>query len=802
MSQKPTHMERVEEVFTAVLEYPAEQRHAQLHLLCGEDKELVSELESLLHAAEKAQGFLSVGPLATCGADMPAQDTSAIIGQQIDSWRILQELDSGGMGIVFLAERNDGHYQQQVAIKLAKLGLTSSEMLERFHTERQILANLRHPNIAQLLDGGTGPDGHSYLVMEYVQGVSIDNWCDSNCQSISQILQLMLPVCDAVSYAHRNLIVHCDLKPSNILVSEGVPKLLDFGIATLLAPTHVPETSVYTQQSDSSTLMTPTFASPEQIKGEPISTATDIYAFGVVLYRLLSGHYPYSVTGVSRSELANAVLSFDVCPPSEKAGKEKKAQLQGDLDNIVMKALAKDPQQRYTSIQALSNDLQQYMAGFPVSVTPNTWWYRCRKFTLRNKWGVALTAVAALSLWAGSVFSVWQWRIAMDKQNLAEERFADVRNMINTLVDELPKTMASQPGSTQLRVQLLDQGITKLDELVNSQSDNDDLMRELTIAYQQLGSLQGYPASVNLGEPLKAAATYEKSLALQYRLQKKYPDDMQLAVEIAKNYNALTLIYFGALGEADIGFEYVDKCQSILKPWASTSEDVVLKLLISCYTMEAKIRSHDKQYQPAINALSVAQKLLSEPANRAFKNTYWGLTQRARWHEEWAEVEANIGSKQKALQHEQDRLDITLSRGQSDLSIKHPYGSERSTGDAYQAYGARLAAVGRQEEAEQAYRKSEQIWLSIRERFPADTTATRSLAYVYSDIAELHKTISSTDDSVSSASRRQSQACNAYKLSVDNLKKMPGNRRKMARRYSWSPEPQLILQRYEEYCLD
>jgi len=665
-------MEHVETVFTALLECGAQQRGDRLDSLCADNLALREEVGALLSAADKAKGFLSVGPLATAWPSDAALDSNAILGQQIDSWRIIRELDSGGMGIVFLAERIDGHYQQQVAIKLARFGLTSSATVNRFHSERQILANLHHPNIAQLLDGGTGPDGHPYLVMEFVKGDAIDKWCESQQLSIEQVLRLMITVCDAVDYAHRNLVVHCDLKPSNILVSDGIPKLLDFGIATLMKPVSTPEEASCSVEQDASTPMTPTFAAPEQIRGESVTTVTDIYALGVLLYRLLSGAYPYSIDNTNCTELARLIATVEVLPPSSKAVVENKRKLQGDLDRIILRALHKDPQQRYASIQELSTDIRQFLAGYPVSVSPVSWCYRLCKFTQRNKWSVALGAVAVISLWVGSFFSFWQWQVATDKQNLAEQRFADVRGMINSLVDELPKSIALQPGSTQMRVQLLDQGIENLDDLVKTQTNNLELIRELAIAYEQLGRLQGFPGNVNLGEPAKAAASFEKSLALQFKLLEHYPNDIDLAIEMANTLRSSSATHFLALSNPHLSYEYADKCQELLRPWAPTGNPRVLHRLLSCYTFEARYRSIDQQFEKAKQALIAAEELYTEnKSNHVFLNSYRGHQQRTRLHEEWAEVEARTGSKEQALNHERKRLDIILTYMQGDVDVAH-----------------------------------------------------------------------------------------------------------------------------------
>lgn len=441
----PERWQRVRRILDRALELRGDERSAFLLEACGDDAILRSDIETLLRAdacgglpldapVEKYADAL-VGEIAD-GA--PASDTA--IGRRVGPYRLVREIGRGGMGVVYLAERDDGQFEQRVAIKLLPPGLDTAERERRLRSERQILASLEHPNIARLLDGGVTADGLPFLAIEYIEGMPIHRYCDKRRLGIKQRLALMLGVCDAVQYAHRKLIVHRDLKPANILVTaDGQVTLLDFGIAKLLDPeADAPDTPL---TRTGMRPLTPEYASPEQVRGEPITTGSDVYQLGVLLFELLTGQRPYRFDTRSPAE-AERVICTQVPPrPSGvvrrsspergKAGRLRattperlERSLRGDLDAIVLMALRKEPERRYASAAALAEDVRRHLAALPVTARPDSLSYRARKFVHRHAVGVA--ASLGVLLLVGGTVSIYTYRLAQERDR-AEQAAEDAR---------------------------------------------------------------------------------------------------------------------------------------------------------------------------------------------------------------------------------------------------------------------------------------------------------------------------------------------------------------------------------------
>ncbi len=391
---------RIEYIFYAALELEPEARDSFLDEACAGDTELRKEIESLLNSSGQTLGFLQE-PVLQAAQQISAGDE--LSGKRIGAYQLLRVLGEGGMGKVYLAARADDLYRKEVAIKTVQGGLGQNRaMLLRFRSERQILANLDHPNIARLLDGGITDEGLPYLVMEYVDGIRVDNYCRISQLGVEERLQLFCTVCAAVEYAHKNLVVHRDIKPANILVTaEGVPKLLDFGIAKLLDP----EAGNLTLTRTTERMMTPDYASPEQVRGDQVTTSTDVYALGVLLYELLTGVRPFQLDPNSPFEMIRVICEQDPEPPSvaiaangSLAAPGASEKLGGDLDNIVLMAMRKEPARRYVSVAALAGDVQAYLTGYPVHARTATWKYRSEKFVRRHKAAASAAAIVAMAL--------------------------------------------------------------------------------------------------------------------------------------------------------------------------------------------------------------------------------------------------------------------------------------------------------------------------------------------------------------------------------------------------------------------
>ncbi len=532
---------------------PAAERAAFLERECPDDPSLRAEIESLLAASSDAGSFLEEPALQIVTPPEGASERTGTDGpaRRIGTWQLLREVGHGGMGTVFLAERTDRDFEMRVALKVINRGMDTDTIVRRFRTERRILAGLEHPGIARLIDGGTTDDGLPFFVLEYVEGEPIDAWCDTRKLGVRARLELFRKVCAAVAFAHQSLIVHRDLKPGNILVTEeGEPKLLDFGLATFLGPD--PRES-RDQTVSAAKLLTPGYASPEQVRGERITTATDVYSLGVLLYALLSGRRPYEAPEDSPEELARVVCGQDPERPSAEAlrpmegpptGEELAArrgtslrglarQLEGDLDTIVLKALRKEPARRYASVERLSEDIRRHLDGRPVTARTDSFWYRNGKFLRRNRLAVMAVGFVGIALLAGAATTAWQARLANAQRARAERRFNDVRKLARALMFDLHDEIAKVPGSTKARALLVEKALEYLDGLAREAGDDRSLQRELASAYERVGDVQGRSNDSNLGNSRAAHASYAKALAIRQNLVRGDPGRPELLRELA-----------------------------------------------------------------------------------------------------------------------------------------------------------------------------------------------------------------------------------------------------------------------------
>ncbi|MGN6185935.1 MAG: protein kinase domain-containing protein [Thermoanaerobaculia bacterium] len=503
--------DEVRELFHRASELPAHERDA---LLARADTDVREEVKSLLTAHDEPGEFLDQNVWQLIDANQAERLEGATIGP----YRIVRQLGHGGMGTVFLATRDTEEFEQRVAIKLVRGG---EALVQRFRKERKILAALDHPNIARLIDGGTTNDGLPYLVMEYVEGTPIDEYC-RKC-TIPEKLRLFLELCNAVQYAHQSLIIHRDIKPANVLVTaDGTPKLLDFGIARLASPDTGPEAA-------GTRIMTPEYASPEQLLGRVVTTATDVYSLGLLLFEVLTGQQPFdSSTRMPDSE-----------PPRPSVLAKSRA-LQGDLDGIVLAALEVDPARRYGSVEKLADDVRRHLSGHPINARRATFGYRTEKFLRRNKLSVGAGIVIA-------VVTILAFVVTLQQKRLAEERFDEVRSLARSVVFELHDAIAPLPGSTSARELLVRRALGYLDRLGKESAHNRPLQMELAGAYLKIGDVQGLPYSPNLGDTAGAKVSYEKALSLATAVFEDEPDDVAARALLADANDRLGLIEQRAL---------------------------------------------------------------------------------------------------------------------------------------------------------------------------------------------------------------------------------------------------------------
>jgi tetratricopeptide (TPR) repeat protein/predicted Ser/Thr protein kinase len=494
----------VESLFAELSAISLQERAPRLAAIA--DPEVRREVSSLLqHAGEGETVAAAVGGMIHHSSTVP-QD------QRFGPYRVIRRLGHGGQGAVFECVRDDGSFDQRVAIKVVKWEIDSDAARARFRQERQILAALQHPNIARLLDGGQREDGTPYLVMEFIEGQPLmagtEGW------SLRRRLEIFLEICSAVAFAHRNLIVHRDLKPANILVTAGgQSKLLDFGIAKLVDADSDRTLTAFQA-------LTPDYASPEQVRGQPISIASDVYSLGVVLYELLTRRRPYKVSSTTPLEMDRVICQE---PPAPAA-------LGDELDHIISMALRKEPERRYRTIEQFAEDIQRYLDNRPVLARPDTLLYRSRKYVRRHWIGVLAASAALIGICGGAAVAVYQARIA-------QQRFQQVRKLAHSFVFDYHDALAKIEGTTAVRERMVSTALEYLDALSRGAGNDLDLQAELAAAYRKVGDTQGFPGRPNLGHVDQAIASFRKAAAIYDRVSAADP---KRRGEVAEFYAAFT----------------------------------------------------------------------------------------------------------------------------------------------------------------------------------------------------------------------------------------------------------------------
>ncbi len=715
------------DLFEQALEVPDAMRQAWLDERCAADPELESEVASLLASHLQVQsGFLEAqvkGAVVALFEGSSAADAERRIGP----YRLIRELGRGGMGTVYLAERDDEHYQSSVAIKLIRPGFDTDFILARFKRERQILAHMKHPNIPRLLDGGTSEDGMPYIVMEYIEGSWITDYAKLYDLGIEQRLRLFIDVCSAVEHAHRNFVVHRDLKPGNILVdSNGVPKLLDFGICKLL------HADPMAGSETMAAMLTPDYASPEQIRGDPVTIASDVYSLGAVLYELLTGTRPHRIERFTPMEIERAICIDDTAQPSSVARSPAIArQLAGDLDNILLRALEKEPAARYPTAEAFAADLQRYLDHVPVTARPQTIRYRAVRFMQRHRGPLIGVAAVALSLIAGTVVSVRQAR-------LAEARLQLVRGLANKFVFEVHDAVRPLPGSTKARELIVQTGLQYLDALAAGAQGDPDLEKELADAYTRIGDVQGNTNNSNLGNAKGALASYQKAKSLLDEAGKKRPSDRKIALGRARAAQKLGNIAeeSRSMNEAIVYYEQsLQQSEPLLRndPDGSIrrqASNVQLDAARAYRLLEQRQISRDHAAKGLALALEVAALA---PNDLAIQQTVVsahsavGMAESGLGHLPESLAEFRLAVRTIEALTERDPNNANLRRG---LMLARGHVADTLGGSQVLNLGDTKGAIAE-------YEKVVEIGKSIRDADPADQRATTDYGIALSRLAAL-----------------------------------------------------------------
>ncbi len=620
---------QIEGLFHEAADLAPGERAAFLDRACTGDQELRREVESLLALDAPQDGFLKAA-VAQAAEQLPAapDEGGELTGKRIGRYSITSLIGKGGMGIIYRAVRDD-EFRMEVALKLLKRGTDTEAALSRFRTERHILAALQHPNIARLLDGGATESGLPYFVMEYVDGRPLLEYSAS--LSIRQRLELFRTVCAAVQYAHQNLVVHRDLKPGNILVTaDGAPKLLDFGIAKLLEPESAGSNMTLT--ATGARLLTPDYASPEQVRGEPVTTATDVYSLGVVLYELLTGQRPYEIETCSPGAIERVI-----CQEEPKRPSALDQHLDRDLDNIVLLALRKEPQRRYASVEQFSEDIRRHLEGRPVRARKDTVGYRANRFIRRNKLGVAVAAVAVIGMLTGVM--------AVNRQaRRAEYRFRQVRKLANTVLFDLNTEIESLAGSTKARELLVKTSLEYLDSLTAEAGTDPALQLELAAAYEKVGDVLGNPKFSNLGRPAASLESYDKALAIARKLGSSRP-----ALEIlARSYSKMGAVQYWGLGRSSEARENLRRAVSIADSIPAKTGEPAYRVRAEAYGFLGDIDElldTEQASEPLRRSLDIAREWVD--AQPSSEGRYFLAVAMGRW----ADVLRQTGDLSQALEN-------------------------------------------------------------------------------------------------------------------------------------------------------
>jgi non-specific serine/threonine protein kinase/serine/threonine-protein kinase len=800
--------QNIKDAMSAALDLPESERADFLARV--PEAEIRDEVEKLLAAHADAGEFIDKPLLIEQGV---AEDdtTDSLIGVRIENYSILERIGAGGMGAVYLAERINSDFTQKVALKLIKRGMDSETILKRFAAERRILSTLKHPNIAQLIDGGIAREGLPFFVMEFVDGKQLNEFCRENNLSLEARLKIFGKICAAVEYAHQNLVVHRDLKPSNILVTtDGTPKLLDFGIAKLLSDEDAETTATQAK------MFTPEYASPEQILGKTVTTATDVYSLGVILYELLSGHRPFETKGKSYEEIIKSVCDTEPARPSawisdfgfrisdfgntasgnnqttlREATISPKSQipnpklLRGDLDNIILKALRKEPSERYGSVRQLTEDISRFLGGLPVLARPQTLKYRFGKFVKRHKAGVFAAALVLLSLVGGISVAGWQTIVARREREKADRRFAEVRSIAKNVIFDYHDAITKLPRSTEVRERMVRDSVDFLNNLMAEDESSPELLEEIAAGYEKVAYVQSNIYESNLSRVDAAIDNYRKALAIRQSLVRSDPQNADrkfaLAVCYGQTANSLMargrepeslVLYQNALeiyeslfaaapaeakirsglaqGYFDLGFvnfelretlaarAFYEKSLAIREGlFAEEPQNmdyarnlaIALKRLGQVFDKDENYADSIELYRRAAQLDEERLKLLPDDAQtkRDLSVSYRAISFNLKERKQFA----------PALEYSQKSLDLLL-----ELSAIDPLPYQQNIAQAYRLLGEVKSAAGEFEKAIAFYKQSVTVGETLAANYNGDFKQKTNLTIVYENLAAVYEKMS------------------------------------------------------------
>ncbi|MGA9670613.1 MAG: protein kinase [Terracidiphilus sp.] len=621
----PTQWQAVTDLFDRCAQLSEDEREG---LLAPADQRIAAEVRSLLlnRGSEDDPHLSPVNELLDPPDSLP---------RQIGSYRIERLLGQGGMGAVFLAHRT-GDFDKQVAVKLIRrdFGVAASVLDQRFRQERQILASLQHPNIAHLIDGGTS-NAHPYLVVEYVPGVRIDEYCNRHRLSIRQRIELFLKICSAVQHAHQNLIVHRDLKPANVLVlDDGTPKLLDFGIAKLLRE----DDSAPDLTRTAMRAFTPSYASPEQLRGQPVGTASDVYSLGVTLYELLTGQRPHAVDAHSDLALLDAVcnqiptLASAATKRHPEDSREAKAAeratafaawnktLRGDLDLILSRAISANITRRYQSVEQFSADLDRYLTNRPITARKDSWSYRAQKYWSRHRALVSVTSLALLILLLSGIALWHEYRIASEQRLRAERRFNDIRGVSHDLIFQIHDSIQYLAGATPARKLVVQAALRYLNALSKDAPDDINLQEEIATAYDKVGDAQGGTGRANLGDTAGALESHRKALEIRKSILASKPNDPSARDGLIRSYQQVGHI-LQDMGRYQESLEYNTAHLGLSKELvaASPNDNAARSRLAASYNWMGDILSALGRWDDSLNNYEASAKIYKELGSSGFR---------------------------------------------------------------------------------------------------------------------------------------------------------------------------------------